>query len=243
MKIKILSWNVNGSKNIIRVPSALRTVKKNDVIFLQETFELDGGRKLSLPGFVHFGNCAVSTGGRPSGGVSTHIRASLLANCSARRIVSPVPWILPLRVDIQGHQPMVLVNIYVPRFSINFSMGDVEILRNFLFETKVENVGCAFIYGGDWNADFFRTQRVPVEQKVLDTINELQAEGFLRFPSDNSPTYGDRALTTIDYFMFSEGLKPSHFAIGSMRCCQHFPIQFRIELPVRARSSLDGNLN
>lgn len=139
-------------------------------------------------------------------------------------------FLVPVLIGIKFSSP-IAVNLYIPRFTGSFSLEDVDLIDSCILGIRSSYPECKLVLGGDWNADFFRTQRVPVEDRILKIIRELQRDDFARFPSTNVPTYGDRALTTIDYFLVSSSLQPANFTVGAQHGCQHFPIELDIELP------------
>lgn len=108
MKISCISWNVNGSKNAARFPGALKLVSSKKIVFLQETFEVDGGKNFCPKKFVRFASHARVTAGRPSGGISTLIARDFLGDAQVRNIESPVPHILPIFLNKPGFVPLVL---------------------------------------------------------------------------------------------------------------------------------------
>lgn len=126
--------------------------------------------------------------------------------------------------------PFLVVNLYIPRFTGNFTLDDVDIIHRFILDLRASYPQCKFIIGGDWNADFFRNRRIPVEERILGVIRALERDDLARFPTTNAPTYGDHALTTIDYFMISQSLAPSNFELGPQFGCQHFPLTINVRL-------------
>ncbi len=108
MSISIISWNVNGTKNVECFPHALKLVNSKAIVFLQETFELEGGKSFCPKKFVRFGVYARQTGGRPSGGLSTLISREFLAHAEIRRVESPIPHLLPIYIKKEGFEPIIL---------------------------------------------------------------------------------------------------------------------------------------
>lgn len=122
MKLSLISWNVNGSRNLDRYPSALKLVLSHSIVFLQETFEVESGRFFSPKKFVRFASLARSTAGRPSGGLSTLIAQEFLSNAEVRRIESPVPHFLPIFINKPGFQPLLLGLCVLTRLNNCFLM-------------------------------------------------------------------------------------------------------------------------
>lgn len=143
--IRFLSWNINGVSNIKNVPAALKFVQNHDIVFCQETFELRS--RLHPSGFIKFSNFARSTGGRPSGGLTTLISQKFCGNAAVSRIPCSVDWILPLRLVKPKLQPVVLLNLYIPRFSSDFSLGDVALLADYIVSLRQNFPNHALLIG------------------------------------------------------------------------------------------------
>lgn len=227
----LVSWNVNGTKNVSEVPYALKLVNSADIILLQETFETKGAASFKPKGFLHFSNEAVATGGRPSGGLSTLIRLSKVSGVITR-LQTPFPWVLALRWVEPGRTPLILLNIYMARFSAALGGFNFDAFRDFFFDLRSVFIGEAFICGGDWNADPFRMNPSPTERKILAFIQDLVAEGFSKFPSTQIPTFQDRGnSSTIDFVLASNQSILHEPRVGPQRCCQHFPIIASFRFP------------
>lgn len=229
--LSFLTWNVNGSKNISQVPHALKFVLGHDVIFLQETFELPGGVNFRPKGFIAFSNDAVATGGRPSGGLATLIRLDLVKG-AITKLPSPEPWLLALRWSEPGQKPLILINIYVARFSSNLGLFSASTLENFLADLRSSFADHSFIVAGDFNADPYRDRPSAVERDVLNILVGLSNDGFSMFPRSRIPTFSDRGrASTIDFIVSSPDLTTSSSRVGSPFASQHHPISSTLVIP------------
>lgn len=108
MKLSIISWNVNGSRNVDKFPGALKLVCSKSVVLLQETYEIEGGRYFCPRKFVRFSSPARATAGRPSGGLATLIARDFASNAVIRRIDSPISHLLPIYISKPGVVPIIL---------------------------------------------------------------------------------------------------------------------------------------
>lgn len=162
---RLLSWNVNGSKNLSSAPATRAFAVKHHIIALQETFETPSARRtFHPPEFLKISTPARETGGRPSGGLALLINQSFFAKLEVSKLSSPTEWILPVKWKAQGLEGGIIVNVYLPRHSPNFSLGMVDVLRRFLVDLRSKNPGADVLLMGDWNADFNRLN--PTREEV-----------------------------------------------------------------------------
>lgn len=228
--LSLLTWNVNGSKNVSSVPHALKFVLGHDIVFLQETFELPGGRDFRPHGYLSFANEAVHTGGRPSGGLSVLIKLELVKG-AITKLPSPAPWILAVRWAEPGQKPVILVNVYVARFSTNLGPFSAATLDSYLADLRSSYLDHSFIFAGDFNADPYRARSSPDEREILATISSLSSDGFSIFPHSRIPTFSDRGHgSTIDFILCSSDISTSASKVGSPFACQHHPLTTFFEL-------------
>lgn len=238
-----LSWNVNGSKNVSEVPYARKLVLSSDVIFLQETFETVTSSKFKPNQFLHFGSDAIATGGRPSGGLSTLVRISKISGVITR-LHSPVPWILALRWTEPGRIPIILINVYVARFSRTMGQFSFDIFRNFFMDVRASYSGDAFLVSGDWNADPFRDNSGRDERDIKAFMSDLASEGFSRFPAGQVPTFCDRGVSSsLDFSFTTNQIKVANPRVGPQRCCQHFPLIMTLQLQPIISTMPEGTLD
>lgn len=143
--IRVLSWNVNGVSNVKNSPPALKFAVTHEIILLQETFELKS--RFHPSGYIKFNNFARPTGGRPSGGLTTLISQKFCGNSSINRLACAVDWLLPLRIVKKKLRPFILLNVYIPRFSNDFGVGDVNFLADFVSSLRQNYPGHSLILG------------------------------------------------------------------------------------------------
>lgn len=164
MKLRLISWNVNGTAKLSSFPSVLTFLTSASVIFLQETFEIPPAN-FSPPGFIRFGNDALATGGRPSRGSSCLFLQQKFAAGSFTEIDSGVDWLLIVRWVPQGsNQGVIFGNVYFPRYSPDALPTDFGHLKFTLSTLLNDFPSDGIVFGGDFNFNRFRVHSAPLDR-------------------------------------------------------------------------------
>ncbi len=131
MNFRGVTWNLNGTRKYLVNTAVLAFLATFAVVFLQETFEVTGGRPsrdLNLPGYVPRERRATrGARGRAIGGLKTLLNGRVFGHGLITEIATLLPEILVVRWSPDRGPGILFVNVYVPRHSddgtpLNFIM-------------------------------------------------------------------------------------------------------------------------
>lgn len=173
MELKIISWNVNGSKKLHLFPRVLALLFSASVVLLQETFETEDPG-FSPPGFIRFANKATATAGRPSKGISSLFLQSKFAGGAFTNLDLGIDWLLITRWVPQGSaRGVVFVNVYIPRHSSGFAPPDIGTFFQACDDLLTDFPGDGFLIAGDFNFNRFSRPRAQLDRFVVSRARSL----------------------------------------------------------------------
>lgn len=111
--LSMVSWNVCGTKKLVRFAQIIAWLGTFSLIVLQETLEISPG--FHLHGFSKLHVPAIATQGRPSGGLSTFVSNKDFGNYILE-VLHSATWLLLVRVSWSACPTGILVgNVYIER--------------------------------------------------------------------------------------------------------------------------------
>lgn len=111
--MRVISFNVHGTKKLVKFPRLLEFLCSAGAICLQET--LDESDLFCVGGFAKYSSPAVRINGQPSGGLATFVSHEVFGGCKQTRIHSLFDWVLPVFITDNQASSLLLINVYIPR--------------------------------------------------------------------------------------------------------------------------------
>ncbi len=152
IKLRRVSWNVNGVQKLKIANHDLKFLGSFDVIFLQETFSTTRDSTLDLHGFIPHHQL----GRRHQWGLSSLFRINGLTGGTLHRVPCPLDWLVVSRWRQETDLGCIFVNVYVPVHTDGFSRSDADAAIAFLRSIHDDFPSDGLVLGGDLNVDTWR---------------------------------------------------------------------------------------